>query len=635
MTKMKDKPLLIIEKSKVYLVIADSYEKKRRIYSGNKFGLKSRIEVSSSNILAENIKLSESSSNNSDYKHYNLWSILVSGVSILKFQDFINKALDFYEIKFLEDLHKFLVAFNNDFTYYKIVDKDKVYLNPKEVVEKIKDSLSEKENRKNKIEAFLKDVLDAKPIDNVKYFDQIKDVLNYLSGNKKYSKNFIDSIKETLKISDYEKFLNYFKSIGVFPNDFQPIYYRLGLDHKYPYTEMDIKNLIKRPKKLNGDILDALTIDDYGTYDFDDALTVQKEGESYLLYIHITNFSALFSEDSIFSNHAKKIINTIYSPDKNFDLFSRSIVDRISLKSGEIRPVISLKLKVNKLEILSFSIENNLIKVSKNYTYDEFELLIHERSEFIFLNEFTKHLNLERLNDADFKFFNQEITLKMNDNKELILSHLPALESRRIISELMVFANFKFSEFFRNNGIPGIFRSQKKSNNLETTIIEDDIPFCFHRKVSPVDISSSPEAHFGLGLDSYMQLTSPIRRYMDAINMWQISSFMMEKKFLFDKSYIDKNISILSPGLATMKEKSKNIYKFWILKYLSQGEVFNLTGYVYASLSDKYIVFFNELNIFESINKENCSNSYNKDDFIEVSFDFIDFENLNLVNLRD
>ena len=635
MIKMKDKYLIIIEKSKVYLVVADSYEKKKRIYSGNKFGSKSRIEVSSSNILAENTALSECKSNNRDYKHYDLWSILARDVSILKFQDFIKKVLDFYQIKSLEDLHKFLVAFNNDFTYYKIVDKDKVYLNPKELVEKIKDSLSEKENKKTKITSFLKDILDVKSIDNVKYFDQIKDISNYLSGNKKYSKNFIDSVKETLKISDHQKLLNYFKSIGVFDNDFEPIYYGLGLDHKYPYSDMDVNNLIKKTKKLNGHILDALTIDDYGTYDFDDALTIQREGECYLLYIHITNFSALFSEDSVFSSHAKKIINTIYSPDKNFDLFSRSIVDSVSLKSGEVRPVISLKLKVSKLEILSSEIESNLIKVTKNYTYDEFELLIEERPEFIFLNEFSKHLNLKRLNDADFKFFNQEIAIKMNDKKELVLIHLPALESRRIISELMVFGNFKFSEFFRNNGIPGIFRSQKKSNNLETTIIEDNIPFCFHRKVSPVDISSTPEAHFGLGLDSYMQLTSPIRRYMDTINMWQISSFILEKRILFEKSYIDKNISILSAGLGTMKEKSKNIYKFWILKYLYQSEINNLSGYIYASLRDKYIVFFNELNIFESINKENCSNSYNKDDLIEVSFDFIDFQNLNLVNLKD
>lgn len=122
---------------------------------------------------------------------------------------------------------------------------------------------------------------------------------------------------------------------------------------------------------------------------------------------------------------------------------------------------------------------------------------------------------------------------------------------------------------------------------------------------------------------------------MDTINMWQISSFILEKRILFEKSYIDKNISILSAGLGTMKEKSKNIYKFWILKYLYQSEINNLSGYIYASLRDKYIVFFNELNIFESINKENCSNSYNKDDLIEVSFDFIDFQNLNLVNLKD
>ena len=635
MNKMKDKYLLIIEKSKIYLFVTSSYDKKRRKYFGKKYGTDLELEISLKDIVVENLELDEASPTNLKYNYNNLWSNLISDINILNIEDFILKAISFYEIKCLADLHMFLEGFNEDYTYYKIIDRNKIYLNSNGVVVKIKDSLFEKKRKETLIKDFLKDILSDKEIDKTKYASQIKDIANYLSTNKKYSKNFIESLKDTLKIYDNEKLLEFLKSIELFPEDFQPIYYGLGLDHVYPYKDSSVNDLISIPYENNNKTLSAFTIDDSDTYDFDDGLTILKDGEFYILYVHITDFSKIISEDSIFSSYAKQLINTIYSPDKNFDLFSRKIVDKISLKEGEVRPAISIKFKLKDFHIINTEIEKNFIKVSNNFSYEEFESKIKKNPEFIFLNEFTKRLNLKRLNDADFKFFNQEIGIKINKTNELVVKYLEPLESRRIISELMILANYKFSEFFRDNGLPGIFRSQKKSTNLETSIIGDEVPFCFHRKVSPVEIASTIDFHHGLGLDSYMQITSPIRRYMDTINMWQISSFLSNGKILFDKRLIDKTISNLTPRLATMKEKSKIIYKFWILKYINQRKIHSLNGYIYSSLRDKYIIFFNELNLFESISKENCNNLYNKDDFIQVSFDFIDFQNLKLQNLKD
>ena len=239
---------------------------------------------------------------------------------------------------------------------------------------------------------------------------------------------------------------------------------------------------------------------------------------------------------------------------------------------------------------------------------------------YAFLNNFTENLKIERLKKADFKFFNQEINIKFNKEKMLVVNQVKDLKSRRIISELMIIANLYCSRYFIANGLAGIFRSQKKSNNLETSIIDENPPFCFHRKVAPVDVSTRPEPHNGLGIESYMQITSPIRRFFDSINMRQISYFITEGK---------------TPQVATVREKYKKVYKLWILRYLEQIKAENISGYIYASLKDKYIIFFNELNFFESIAKEKCRNLYEKDDFIELSFDFVDIQNLELVNLKD
>ena len=199
----------------------------------------------------------------------------------------------------------------------------------------------------------------------------------------------------------------------------------------------------------------------------------------------------------------------------------------------------------------------------------------------------------------------------------------------------MILANLYFSKYFIENSLPGIFRSQKKSENLEVTIIDDSPSFCFHRKVSPVEISSKFDSHEGLGLDSYLQITSPIRRYLDSINMRQVSYFLKNKKELYSAEYIDKLLTMLLPKLSINKDKSKRVYNLWILKYLSQEKHKDITGYIYAKLKDKYIVFFNKFNFFDSVDRENCRNSYEKDDFIKLYFDDIDYQNLELTNLRD
>ena len=227
------------------------------------------------------------------------------------------------------------------------------------------------------------------------------------------------------------------------------------------------------------------------------------------------------------------------------------------------------------------------------------------------------------------------MNIKLNNKNNIIINELPQINSRRIVSELMILANFYFSKFFIENSVPAIFRSQKKSHNLETSIIDDNPPFCFHRKVSPVEISSQVEKHSGLGLDSYLQITSPVRRYLDSINMRQISFFLQNNKILYNKDELDKYLSILLPKLSSVKDKSKKVYKLWALKYLSQEKHNEISGYIYAKLKDKYIVFFNKFNFFDSVDRVNCKNSYEKDDFIKLYFDDIDYLNQQLINLKD
>ncbi len=638
MSDIKKKHLILIKNHKAYLVFLDNFDKKSRKYTVYEFGKDKVINAAAREVISIdfNFHILKDHADTIEYDFSKLWSKLIQNHNIISFNEFIINAIEFYSIKSLNNLNNFLRLFNEDFIFYKIFDNDKVYLNSKEVVDKIIKNINQKNSREELNESFLIDISKGEDINWSQYSTQIDELVNYLTGGKNYSRKFIDSILNTIKENNFDNILNYFKKIGVFSKNFHPLYESLGLKNIFPYEESEISDLVRECLfDSNDNVIDAFTIDDFGTNDYDDALTIIKEDDIYFLYVHFTDFSYLITHDSPYSDYAKRLMNTIYKPDGNFNLFSSKLINQLSLCAGDIRPVLSLKLKLNGFDIIKYEIESNLIKVSANYTYEEFQSKINGNTDFEFVNRFTQFLNTKRLESADFKFFNQEVSLKLDKSDKLILTNLEPIDSRRIISELMIMANFKFSKFFINNSLPGIFRSQKKSENLETSIIDDKRPFCFHRKISPVETSSTPDCHYGLGLESYMQITSPIRRYLDTINMWQASSFINGRKLPFDKNDIDKNLSILLPQLSTTRVKSKKIYKYWILRYIDQTGIFALKGYIYSSLKDKYIIFFNDLNIFESISKEKCRNIYAKDDFIEVVFDSIDYQNLELVNTRD
>ena len=628
---------LIEQNSKVYIINQFSYDKKKRKHLVEKYNTNSTFEASSKEIVYSNLILKSESllSHIEGYDLEDLWSNLIDDVNVLSIKSFIDSAIRHYNIESIEELNVFLLSFNEDFIYYRILDKDKVYLNSKTIAEKIIKSLALKEEEKALSEFFLRDIsIDAR-IDWSKYNKQISELIAYFAGSEKYSKSFLESIRVTLNLKEDEEILSHFKSIGVFGINFEPLYAALKLSQEYSYVDADVDKLESEDIPDLAKVLNAFTIDDETTYDFDDALSIDKEGGIYVVSVHISNFSNLFSIDSTYSDNARKLVNTIYAPNGNFNLFSKKLVDKISLSSGSVRSVLTVKFYVDNSSVINYKVERNYIKISDNYTYDQFETLISKNPDYQFLNDFTKHLYEERLKGADFKFFNQEVAIRVNKDNKLSINCMELLDSRRIISELMILTNFYVSKYFNQNSLPGIFRSQRKSYDLETSMIDAEPPFSFHRKVSPVDVSSACDPHYGLGLESYLQITSPIRRFLDAVNMWQVSYFLKERKVLFDSNYIDRILATTTPQLASSREKSKKVYKLWILKYLNQSKDKNLSGYIYSTLRDKYIVFFNELNFFESISKENCTNLYQKDDFVNLSFDYIDFAKLEIINLKD
>tara|TARA_Y100001936_G_scaffold59230_2_gene58413 strand:+ start:3587 stop:5470 length:1884 start_codon:yes stop_codon:yes gene_type:complete len=625
MTNNYKENIIYLKSSKFYLGKLIEHNQKNRSVLLKDFKDKDIVCKASSIVFSFN--LNENKNNSIEDLDF-LWKTLVDNHQLMNIDIFLEKSIQLLNITSLKSVEEFLNLLNSDFTYFKTVNLDKIYINNPEIVNKIKKKVMKEKDSIKENELFLVELKNWDRSYKEKFIAQIDNIVKYIKGKKKLNFKLIQDIKIKYDLRTDESFFNFLLDKKVFS-------LTELIEEKF-----DLKSAIISKNKYsdsyeNSELIDAFTIDDESTYDYDDAFTVKKFDNYHEIYVHITNFSNLVPFESFEDLEARSRVQTIYSPIKNYNLYNDEILEQISLKEKTKRNVISIIFKIDlNLEILSFKISKNIANITKNYSYKEVDSDIKKNSDFILLNDFTTKVKQTRILNADFDEFNKDISIFLNSNNSLEVK-VNNYNSYQIVSELMILTNSKIAQFMKDNEIPSIFRNQEVSNNLVIDSIDNENSFKFFRNVSPLIISTKSSPHHGLGLDSYVQFTSPIRRYHDSILMRQVNFYLEKSRSLFDEEFLKKTLQNLNSNFEISKNCSKNLYKFWVLKYLKENKIFNQTVYVYFELKKKYIIYFNKFNIFHDIDKDKLKKSYVLNDKIKIKYDSIDLLNMNFSNLEE
>ena len=625
MTNNYKENIIYLKSSKFYLGKLIEHNQKNRSVLLKDFKDKDIVCKASSIVFSFN--LNENKNNSIEDLDF-LWKTLVDNHQLMNIDIFLEKSIQLLNITSLKSVEEFLNLLNSDFTYFKTVNLDKIYINNPEIVNKIKKKVMKEKDSIKENELFLVELKNWDKSYKEKFIAQIDNIVKYIKGKKKLNFKLIQDIKIKYDLRTDESFFNFLLDKKVFS-------LTELIEEKF-----DLKSAVISKNKYsdsyeNSELIDAFTIDDESTYDYDDAFTVKKFDNYHEIYVHITNFSNLVPFESFEDLEARSRVQTIYSPIKNYNLYNDEILEQISLKEKTKRNVISIIFKIDlNLEILSFKISKNIANITKNYSYKEVDSDIKKNSDFILLNDFTTKVKQTRILNADFDEFNKDISIFLNSNNSLEVK-VNNYNSYQIVSELMILTNSKIAQFMKDNEIPSIFRNQEVSNNLVIDSIDNENSFKFFRNVSPLIISTKSSPHHGLGLDSYVQFTSPIRRYHDSILMRQVNFYLEKSRSLFDEEFLKKTLQNLNSNFEISKNCSKNLYKFWVLKYLKENKIFNQTVYVYFELKKKYIIYFNKFNIFHDIDKDKLKKSYVLNDKIKIKYDSIDLLNMNFSNLEE
>lgn len=326
----------------------------------------------------------------------------------------------------------------------------------------------------------------------------------------------------------------------------------------------------------------AFTIDDISTLDMDDALSLERTPDGYELGIHITDVTAAVTPGSRIDRAAKRRATSLYCADRTINMLPlRLAEDLCSLKSGVVRPCLSVLVSLSEsLEVLSTEVCGSFIRVARRYTYEEVdELLEAGDSNMLVLHDIAAALEEQRIKDGAMRVQKREVVPFFEDGKVRLLEIEEDSPARLLVSEMMVLANTVMADFAAARGIAVLFRGQERPDGQTDDAAKDaQVPegpakdFSARTKLKKSSVSFKPIRHAGLGVNAYIQATSPIRRYMDLCHQRQILSFLRDGSAIISHEDFERIAAEVETPLQAAGLASRETKRYWLLRYLEQRE---------------------------------------------------------------
>jgi len=243
------------------------------------------------------------------------------------------------------------------------------------------------------------------------------------------------------------------------------------------------------------------TIDPPKSLDYDDGFSIkQLDNDIQQLSIYIANVTILMDVLNLWDSFSRRI-STIYLPDRKRPMLPTVLSDCLcSLQENHNRFAFVMDIFIQNDEIIQIKYSNCMIKVYKNYSYEEPSLLIN--SNYIKLMDTTKKLSKK------YKYINN------------------VRNSHELVCYLMILMNYNCAtEMIKYKA--GIFRSTiiKKEFSVPDNIPEDVGKFIkiwnssSGQYINGEELDSKEIRHEMLELDAYIHITSPIRRLVDLLNI--------------------------------------------------------------------------------------------------------------------
>jgi len=306
--------------------------------------------------------------------------------------------------------------------------------------------------------------------------------------------------------------------------------------------------------------LKTFIIDSKNPVEIDDAISLEINNKVNNIWIHLSYPTKLFEYNSDIDINAKKRSSSLYLIDKCISMLPKNIIDQSNLEKNKVSETLSACIELNENgSIKKYKILETLIKPNYQFTYEDtneiLELEPKEEYELILLNNLLKKSHDYRKSKGAITF-NDTYSKILYNNNSISFETIEITQAHNLVSEAMILMGNVTSDFFRKNDIPAPFRSQKincDSKNILEKNFNSPVKYIILKQfIGKSVVSLKSDIHETLGLDSYVQTTSPLRRYLDLLVQRQLYLNLHNKKTLTEE-IINKEIE-----LSKIKQKENN-----------------------------------------------------------------------------
>ena len=351
----------------------------------------------------------------------------------------------------------------------------------------------------------------------------------------------------------------------------------------------------------------AYSIDDSQTTEIDDALSVQGLGTGTVtLGIHIAAPALALKPGDAIDQLGRNRLSTVYMPGYKITMLPDDVVQRYTLQEGRDCPAVSLYVTFDETTLALQNTETRVerVPIAANLRHDQLDSVVTEawlkddsfthangvvepampRAQLAFLFRLAQHLKAQRevvrgkpenFNRPDYNF-----RLVGNDGAEPKGDEQVQISIRQrgapldlMVAEAMILANSTWGNWMAELGVPGIYRSQAS--------LLPGVKVRMGTKALP---------HAGIGVPSYAWSTSPLRRYTDLVNQWQIiacakhgSTAALAAPFKPKDAELFSIISAFDGAYGAYNAYQNGMERFWTLQYLKQHHITELSATVFKA----------------------------------------------------
>jgi len=292
--------------------------------------------------------------------------------------------------------------------------------------------------------------------------------------------------------------------------------------------------------------LKTYIIDSDDPHEVDDAISLEiKKGNIKKLWIHITNPCRLFLQDSSIDLDARKRNSSLYLTDQYVPMLPNDILEKANLAQNKISETISAAIVFNDDgSINNYEIIEAIIKPKYQLTYEDaneiLEFELKEEFELVEIKNLLEKSILFRKKQGAIIFESPNSKIKLNKDK-IIITKLEKTMAQIIIAEAMILMGYVTSLFLKKYNLAAAFRTQKIICNPKEILNkykDSEIKYILLKQyMGRSYITIKPNKHESLGLHSYLQCTSPLRRYLDLIIQRQIYNKINNKRSICNDTF--------------------------------------------------------------------------------------------------